>query len=52
MNKKIILSLSVIGIVAAIAIGGTVAFFSDTETSAGNILVAGSLDLKVDHTIY
>jgi len=50
MNKKIILSLSVIGIVAAIAIGGTVAFFSDTETSAGNILVAGSLDLKVDHT--
>jgi len=50
MNKKIILSLSIIGIVAAIAIGGTVAFFSDTETSAGNILVAGSLDLKVDHT--
>lgn len=50
MNKKIILSLSVIGIVAAIAIGGTVAYFSDTETSTGNILVAGSLDLKVDHT--
>jgi predicted ribosomally synthesized peptide with SipW-like signal peptide len=50
MNKKIILSLSVIGIVAAIAIGGTVAYFSDTEASTGNILVAGSLDLKVDHT--
>jgi len=50
MNKKIILSLSIIGIAAAIAIGGTVAYFSDTETSTGNILVAGSLDLKVDHT--
>ncbi|MCX6737609.1 MAG: SipW-dependent-type signal peptide-containing protein [Candidatus Parcubacteria bacterium] len=50
MNKRILISLSVIGIVAAFAIGGTVAYFSDTETSAGNILVAGSLDLKVDHT--
>lgn len=50
MNKKIILSLGVIGIVAAFAIGGTVAYFSDTEASTGNILVAGSLDLKVDHT--
>jgi predicted ribosomally synthesized peptide with SipW-like signal peptide len=51
MNKKrIILSLSIIGIVAAIVIGGTIAYFSDTEASTGNILVAGSLDLKVDHT--
>jgi len=32
------------------AIGATTAFFSDTEASAGNILVAGSLDLKIDHT--
>lgn len=48
MNKKIILSLSVIGIVAAIAIGGTIAYFSDTETSTGNTFTAGTLDLKID----
>jgi len=49
MNKKIIISLTVIGIVAAIAIGGTIAYFNDTETSSGNIFTAGSIDLKVDH---
>lgn len=49
MNKKIIISLSVIGVVAAVAIGGTIAYFNDTETSTGNIFTAGSLDLKVDH---
>lgn len=47
--KKILISLSIIGIVAAIVIGATVAYFNDTETSVGNILVAGTLDLKVDH---
>jgi predicted ribosomally synthesized peptide with SipW-like signal peptide len=50
MNKKILLSLSVIGIAAAIAIGGTIAYFSDTETSTGNTFTAGSIDLKVDST--
>jgi len=49
MNKKIIISLSVIGVVAAIAIGGTIAYFNDTETSTGNVFTAGSIDLKVDH---
>ncbi len=34
-----------------IGIGATVALFSDTETSAGNIFTAGSIDLKVDHTL-
>ena len=53
MNKKILISLSVIGVVAAIAIGGTIAFFSDTETSTGNTFTAGSLDLLVDsHCTY
>jgi len=47
MNKKLIISLSVIGAVAAIAIGGTIAYLSDTETSAGNIFTAGTLNLKV-----
>ena len=50
MNKKILISLSVIGVVAAVAIGGTIAYFSNTETSAGNIFVAGAIDLKIDHT--
>ncbi len=48
MNKKIIISLSVIGAVAAIAVGGTIAYFSDTETSTGNTFTAGELDLIVD----
>ena len=48
MNKKIIISLSVIGIVAAIAIGGTVAYFSDTETSTGNTFSTGVIDIWID----
>jgi predicted ribosomally synthesized peptide with SipW-like signal peptide len=47
MNKKILISLSVIAAVAAIAIGGTVAYFSDTETSTGNTFSAGTLNLQV-----
>lgn len=47
--KKIIISLSIIVAVGAVVIGGTYAFFYDTETSAGNIFTAGSIDLKVDH---
>lgn len=46
--KKIIISLSVIGIVSVIAIGATVAYFGDTETSTGNTLTAGTIDLKID----
>ena len=48
--KKILISLGIIGVVAVIAIGATIAYFNDTETSTGNILIAGDLDLKVDHT--
>jgi len=47
MSKKILISLSVIGAVAALAIGGTIAYFSDTETSTGNTFSAGKLDLTV-----
>ncbi len=52
MSKKIIISLSVIGITAAIAIGGTVAYFSDTETSTGNTFTAGAIDLTIDNESY
>jgi len=48
MNKKILVSLSVIAAVAAIAIGGTVAYFSDTETSTGNTFTAGTIDISID----
>ena len=47
--NKIVISLVVIGAVAAIAIGGTVAYFSDTETSVGNIISAGVIDISVDN---
>ncbi|MBT9168991.1 MAG: hypothetical protein DDT19_02343 [Syntrophomonadaceae bacterium] len=51
MNKRILISLSVIGAVAAMAVGGTVAYFSDTEASRGNTFTAGTLDLKIrDYT--
>lgn len=50
MKKQILISLSVIAAVAAVAVGGTMALFSDTETSNGNIFTAGAIDLKVDHT--
>ena len=48
MNKKILISLSIIGIVAAIAVGGTIAYFSDTETSKGNTFTAGVIDISID----
>ncbi|MCX6737608.1 MAG: SipW-dependent-type signal peptide-containing protein [Candidatus Parcubacteria bacterium] len=47
VNRRILISLSVIGIVAAFAIGGTVAYFSDTETSIGNNFKAGKFNLLV-----
>ena len=50
--KKIIISLAVIGVVSAIVIGGTVAYFSDTEVSLDNILTAGAIDLKISNESY
>jgi len=53
MSKKILISLSVIAGVIALVAGGTIAFFSDTETSSGNTFTAGAIDLKVDnHCFY
>ncbi len=47
--KKILLNLGTLAVVAVAVVGGTIAFYNDTETSSGNIFVAGSIDLKVDH---
>ena len=45
--KKILVSLSIIGVVAVIAVGSTVAYFRDVETSTGNTFSAGTLDLQI-----
>lgn len=50
--KKIWISLGIIGIVGAIAIGGTLAYLSDTESAEGNTFTAGEVDLKVDNESY
>jgi len=46
--KKIIISLSIMAMVAGIVIGATGAFFSDTETSTGNTFTAGTIDIAID----
>ncbi|MEZ4104381.1 MAG: vWA domain-containing protein [Candidatus Paceibacterota bacterium] len=46
--KKIVTSLGMIVFAVALVASGTGAFFSDTETSTGNVFTAGALDLKVD----
>lgn len=46
--KNITKSLLMIVAVAALAIGGTVAYFSDTETSTGNTFTTGTIDINVD----
>jgi predicted ribosomally synthesized peptide with SipW-like signal peptide len=46
--QRILLSLGMIAFVAALAVGGTGAFFSDTETSTGNTFAAGAINLTVD----
>ncbi len=48
MRKKILISILVIGTVTLGTIKLSRSFFSDTETSAGNVLQAGKLDLLVN----
>ena len=46
--KSIFLSLLVVSALVAAGIGGTLADFSDSEEEMGDILQAGSMDLKVN----
>ena len=46
--KKILISLMSIALVIGLVGVGTMAYFSDTETSTGNTFTAGTLDLTVD----
>jgi predicted ribosomally synthesized peptide with SipW-like signal peptide len=48
MNKKILASIFVIGILALAMGWGTYSWFSDIETSTGNTFAAGTIDLAVD----
>lgn len=50
--RRILTSLLALASVATVAFVVTSAFFSDTETSTGNTLQAGELDLKIDNTCY
>jgi predicted ribosomally synthesized peptide with SipW-like signal peptide len=50
MDKKILVSMMLVGLVAALAGAGLHAYFSDTETSTGNTFTAGTLNLKVGDT--
>ncbi|XMB91006.1 SipW-dependent-type signal peptide-containing protein [Methanosarcina hadiensis] len=54
LNKKILLSVLIIGLVTAVTGAGTWAQFIDTEKSTGNTLTAGSMNLKLskDGTAY
>ncbi len=47
-GKKIIFSLFAIVTVSAMIIGGTVAYFSDTETSTNNTFANGTMDLNIN----
>lgn len=52
INSRVLLSGATIIAAAAIIIGGSFAFFSDTETSQNNTLTAGAVDLKIDNESY
>lgn len=49
--KRILFSLGMIVLAGGAVATGTGAFFSDTETSSGNTFTAGSIDLKIDHSL-
>ena len=48
MKTKIIMSFLVLFVALSMVIGGTFAYFSDSETSLGNTFTAGTLDLKIN----
>ncbi len=50
--KKLIVSASTLLAVIAIVAGVTTAFYGDLETSSGNTLSAGEIDLGIDNTSY
>lgn len=47
--RKILGSLITIALVATVAVGASRAFFTDTDTSTGNTLTSGTLEMDVNH---
>lgn len=45
--KKIVIGALLLAVLGVASFTGTRAFFSDTETSTGNVFAAGSMDLRV-----
>ncbi len=52
INSRILFSFVILLFAASIIVGGSLAFFSDTETSKNNNFSAGAIDLKIDNTSY
>jgi predicted ribosomally synthesized peptide with SipW-like signal peptide len=50
LNKKILLGMLMIGLISALAGAGVYSYFSDTETSTGNVFTAGTIDISIDPT--
>ena len=50
MNKKLILSLLTVGMLACVASAGTWAYFQDTITSTGNGVSTAQVKMKIDDT--
>ena len=48
MNRRILASLMIIGLVSVGLTGSTMAIFNDSETSIDNEFTAGELDLQID----
>jgi predicted ribosomally synthesized peptide with SipW-like signal peptide len=46
-NKQIVLAVGMIVFIVAAVIGATGAFFSDTESSTGNVFTAGAVDIAI-----
>lgn len=51
-KRRIVKRLMLVTFALAGLVGGTTAYFSDTETSKDNILQAGAIDLKIDNESY
>lgn len=52
MNRRILWSVASIFAAGALVVGATFAFFTDEETSSGNVFAAGTLNLLVDYDCY
>lgn len=48
MKTKILMSIFTIIMTASMVVGGSIAYFSDSETSLGNTFTAGTLDLQLN----